>query len=400
MTKKRFLTKLVLVLLFVTLLLPNLVVSAFATGEEVVGETTYVRVGVVTNQSINFREKASTSSRIIKTLKKGNEVIILEEGKEWLKVMYESDEGYVYKEYVEIRQPKGIITASSLNVRVDATTESQYIDTVYIGMKVIILDEVKTDDPINPIWYKVLYLDDKVGYVSAKYVKLQTNVSGTYKTIGKVNASALNVRDNPGVYSAIVGWVPEGTYAAIVEKRKLDDFYVDWYKVEYGNNKSGWIAGKFVEELEWEQLSTAKTSSGAKTSRNKNMKLACDALTATIVWPGETFSWIATIGSCSSMKGYQLATVYVNGKKEEGYGGGVCQVSTTMNMAVKRAGIPTNAKLHSLPVSYAKKEDEASVSYPNLDFSFVNTLEVPILIEMSANWGNVISSIYIPIEGK
>ena len=400
MTKKRFLTKLVLVLLFVTLLLPNLVVSAFATGEEVVGETTYVRVGVVTNQSINFREKASTSSRIIKTLKKGNEVIILEEGKEWLKVMYESDEGYVYKEYVEIRQPKGIITASSLNVRVDATTESQYIDTVYIGMKVIILDEVKTDDPINPIWYKVLYLDDKVGYVSAKYVKLQTNVSGTYKTIGKVNASALNVRDNPGVYSAIVGWVPEGTYAAIVEKRKLDDFYVDWYKVEYGNNKSGWIAGKFVEELEWEQLSTAKTSSGSKTSRNKNMKLACDALTATIVWPGETFSWIATMGSCSSMKGYQLATVYVNGKKEEGYGGGVCQVSTTMNMAVKRAGIPTNAKLHSLPVSYAKKEDEASVSYPNLDFSFVNTLEVQILIEMSANWGNVISSIYIPIEGK
>lgn len=400
MTKKRFLTKLVLVLLLVTLLLPNLVVSAFATGEEVVGETTYVRVGVVTNQSLNLREKASTSSRVIRTLKKGTEVIILEEGKEWLKVMHESDEGYVYKQYVEIRQPKGIITASSLNVRVDATTESQYIDTVYIGMKVIILDEVKTDDPINPIWYEVLYLDDKVGYVSAKYVKLQTNVSGTYKTMGRINASALNVRDNPGVYSAIVGWVPEGTYVAIVEKRKLDDFYVDWYKVEYGNNKSGWIAGKFVEELEWEQLSTAKTSSGSKTGRNKNMKLACDALTATIVWPGETFSWIATMGSCSSMKGYQLATVYVNGKKEEGYGGGVCQVSTTMNMAVKKAGIPTNAQLHSLPVSYAKKEDEASVSYPNLDFSFVNTLEVPILIEMSANWGKVTSSIYVPIEGK
>lgn len=400
MTKKRFLTKLVLVLLLVTLLLPNLVVSAFATGEEVVGETTYVRVGVVTNQSLNLREKASTSSRVIRTLKKGTEVIILEEGKEWLKVMHESDEGYVYKQYVEIRQPKGIITASSLNVRVDATTESQYIDTVYIGMKVIILDEVKTDDPINPIWYEVLYLDDKVGYVSAKYVKLQTNVSGTYKTMGRINASALNVRDNPGVYSAIVGWVPEGTYVAIVEKRKLDDFYVDWYKVEYGNNKSGWIAGKFVEELEWEQLSTAKTSSGSKTGRDKNMRLACDALTATILWPGETFSWIATMGSCSSMKGYQLATVYVNGKKEEGYGGGVCQVSTTMNMAVKKAGISTNAQLHSLPVSYAKKEDEASVSYPNLDFSFVNTLEVPILIEMSANWGKVTSSIYVPIEGK
>ena len=400
MTKKRFLTKLVLVLLTVTLLLPNLVVSAFATGEEVVGETTYVRVGVVTNQSINFREKAGTSSRIIRSLKKGTEVIILEDGDEWLKVMHESDEGYVYKKYVEIRQPKGIITATSLNVRVDATTESQYIDIVYIGMKVIILDEVKTDDPINPVWYEVLYLDDKVGYVSAKYVKLQTDVSGTYKTVGRIKASALNVRNRPGFSSDIVDSIQEESYVAIVEKRRLDDFYGDWYKIEYGENKVGWVAGLFVEELEWEKLSTAKTSSGSKNGRDKNMKLACDALTATIVWPGETFSWIATMGSCSSMKGYQLATVYVNGKKEEGYGGGVCQVSTTMNMAVKRAGIPTNAKLHSLPVSYAKKEDEASVSYPNLDFSFVNTLEVPILIEMSANWGKVTSSIYVPIEDK
>lgn len=267
-------------------------------------------------------------------------------------------------------------------------------------MNVIILDEVHTDDVANPVWYKVLYLDDKIGYVSARYVKLQTNISGAYKTIGKVKASALNVRNRPGFSSEIVDWIPEESYVAIVEIRRLDDFYGDWYKVEYGENKVGWVAGLFVEKLEWEKQSTAKTTSGSKTGRNKNMKLACDALTSTIVWPGEKFSWLATMGSCSSNKGYQLATVYVNGKKEEGYGGGVCQVSTTMNMAVKRAEIPTNANLHSLPVSYAKKEDEASVSYPNLDFSFVNTLEVPILIEMVANWGSVTCNIYVPNDDK
>lgn len=114
MTKKRFLTRLVLVLLSVTLLLPNFGVVAFATEGEVIGETTYVRVGVVTNSSLNFREGASTSSKIIRNLKKGTEVIILEEGEEWLRVLHESDEGYVYKSYIEIRQPKGIITATSL----------------------------------------------------------------------------------------------------------------------------------------------------------------------------------------------------------------------------------------------------------------------------------------------
>lgn len=52
-------------------------------------------------------------------------------------------------------------------------------------------------------------------------------------------------------------------------------------------------------------------------------------------------------------------------KRQKGIGGGVCQVSTTVNMAVKSAGIKTNARQHSLPVSYASREDEATVSFGN-----------------------------------
>ena len=124
------------------------------------------------------------------------------------------------------------------------------------------------------------------------------------------------------------------------------------------------------------------------------MKLAGKALTGTIVMPGEEFSWCDTMGSCSAAKGYKIATVYINGKVDEGTGGGVCQVSTTFNMAVKKAGIPTNASQHSLPVSYAKREDEASVSYPYLDFSFTNTLTTPILVEFVTNNGKVTCNIY------
>ena len=101
------------------------------------------------------------------------------------------------------------------------------------------------------------------------------------------------------------------------------------------------------------------------------------------------------MGSCSADKGYLNATVYVNGKISEGAGGGVCQVSTTFNMAIKKLEIPTNARKHSLPVSYARREDEASVSYPYVDFSFTNVLEKPILVEFVSNNGTVICNIYI-----
>lgn len=142
------------------------------------------------------------------------------------------------------------------------------------------------------------------------------------------------------------------------------------------------------------KASTSSPNSGQ--NRNFNMSLACSTLTGTIVLPGETFSWIETMASCSASKGYLTAPIYVNGVRSEGAGGGVCQVSTTFNMAVKKLNISTNAHQHSLPVAYAKRSDEASVSYPYWDFSFENTLNTPILIEFVSKKGTVTCNIYIP----
>ena len=100
------------------------------------------------------------------------------------------------------------------------------------------------------------------------------------------------------------------------------------------------------------------------------------------------------MGNCSLNKGFSIATVYNNGQVSEGAGGGVCQVSTTTNMAIKKLDIPTNARQHSLPVSYAARKDEASVSYPNVDFSFTNTLDTPILVELVSKHGTVVCNVY------
>lgn len=394
MAKKRFLTKLITMLLLVTILLPSFFTIAGATSAEAANKTTYVQKGVVTASNLNFRTEASISSKVIKVLPQGTTVIIIEEQGDWLKVEYEGDEGYLFKSYVEKLLARGITTATSLNVRSKPTVNSQSLALIYKGTKVSILEEIETDDESNPVWFKISYLNGATGYVSKRYVNVLTNPDGTYRNVGVTTAKLLNVRADATLFSKVITRLYEGSNVIILDSKETNDYYKKWYKVNY-DGQVGWIAGKYLEEQEWTLAAKASTSSPSSgKNRNHNMSLACSTLTGTIVMPGEKFSWIETMGSCSAAKGFLTATVYVNGIVSEGAGGGVCQVSTTFNMAIKKLGISTKASKHSLPVSYAKREDEASVSYPYVDFSFTNTLEVPILVEFESNNGTVVCNIY------
>lgn len=105
------------------------------------------------------------------------------------------------------------------------------------------------------------------------------------------------------------------------------------------------------------------------------------------------------MGACSKEDGYKESTVFKNGKRAKGYGGGVCQVSTTINIAIKNAGIKTNAIKHCLPVSYATRELEATVAYPSVDFSFVNSKKSDIMLELTAKNGSCTCNVYMWIKG-
>lgn len=138
---------------------------------------------------------------------------------------------------------------------------------------------------------------------------------------------------------------------------------------------------------EWNLLSTATTQASANTNRDINISIASGFINETILKPGEKFNFWDIVGECTYDKGYKDATVYKNGKKSTGIGGGVCQVSTTVNIAAKNAGIATNARQHSLPVSYASREDEATVAFGCQNFTFTNTTGKTIKILMSSGEG-------------
>lgn len=69
--------------------------------------------------------------------------------------------------------------------------------------------------------------------------------------------------------------------------------------------------------------------------RQTNIKLTCSSLNGTIVKAGETFSFCNTVGKATADRGYQKAKIFdADGNVILGYGGGNCQVSSTLYNAI------------------------------------------------------------------
>jgi vancomycin resistance protein YoaR len=112
-------------------------------------------------------------------------------------------------------------------------------------------------------------------------------------------------------------------------------------------------------------------------NRVSNVALTSQRLHATLVAPGEDFSFNRAVGEISRNTGYKPAYVISGGRTVLGDGGGVCQVSTTTFRAALNAGLPiTKWKAHSYRVGYYEQNSQpgfdATVYSPSTDLSFRN----------------------------
>ncbi len=121
-------------------------------------------------------------------------------------------------------------------------------------------------------------------------------------------------------------------------------------------------------------------------NRTINLKLACAAIHDIEVLPGEIFSFNQTVGPRTPQKGYTKAITFLAGQQIYSYGGGVCQVSSTLYNAVQNAGLQTLERYaHSLPVNYVPSEMDATVAYGSKDYRFLNNTDRTILIYCAIN---------------
>lgn len=129
--------------------------------------------------------------------------------------------------------------------------------------------------------------------------------------------------------------------------------------------------------------------------RAHNISLAASKINGKILKPGEEFSFNNTTGKTGVSQGFKNAPVIVKGKLEDGIGGGVCQVSSTLYNAALYAGMDiTSRRNHSIPSAYVPHGRDATVYYGSIDFRFKNPYNHPIYVQAYGSGGYMVAKIY------
>lgn len=117
-------------------------------------------------------------------------------------------------------------------------------------------------------------------------------------------------------------------------------------------------------------------------ARITNINVATSRINGTVLYPGDEFSVNETILYRNKENGYEKAGSYEGGQTVQTYGGGVCQVSTTLYNAVILSELEiTDRRNHSMTVAYVPLSMDAMIADGIQDFKFKNNTEYPIYLE-------------------
>ena len=130
-------------------------------------------------------------------------------------------------------------------------------------------------------------------------------------------------------------------------------------------------------------LGTYTTDFGTSSAgRAQNVRNGASKINGHVLYPGEQFSVYEAVNPFTAENGYELAGSYENGTTVQTYGGGICQVSTTLYNAVIRAELAIDERFcHSMIVSYVKPSMDAAIAGTYKDLKFTNNYDFPIYIE-------------------
>jgi len=115
-----------------------------------------------------------------------------------------------------------------------------------------------------------------------------------------------------------------------------------------------------------------------------NIRLASDVINGILVKPQEIFSFNKYVGPGEKADGYKESTIIANGVFVNGYGGGICQVSSTLYNAVLLANLPIveryNHSVYGEATKYVPLGQDAAIFYGFKNLRFKNNSDHTIVI--------------------
>lgn len=149
-------------------------------------------------------------------------------------------------------------------------------------------------------------------------------------------------------------------------------------------------AQNLKEHLFTDVLSTYATRVGGSSNRAVNIGLATEKCNGAILPSGSVFSFNNAVGEQTEETGFKKDNAILNGQIVQAYGGGICQVSSTIFAAALYANLEIVERWnHDFVSSYIPAGVDAAVAWDELDLQIANSRSYPIRIDVSFEDGNL-----------
>lgn len=145
-----------------------------------------------------------------------------------------------------------------------------------------------------------------------------------------------------------------------------------------------------ADHLFKDRLATYTTQAAGISNRTMNISLAAEKCNGTVLLANDVFSFNNMVGEQTAETGFQMANGILNGQIVQVYGGGICQVSSTIFAAALYANLEIVERWnHDFVSSYIPAGVDAAVAWAALDFRFANNNAYPLKMEVSYVNGNL-----------
>lgn len=143
---------------------------------------------------------------------------------------------------------------------------------------------------------------------------------------------------------------------------------------------------------------------GKYTNRAFNIETNVLYINGHSIAPGAQFSFNETVGPRTAENGFRKAPTLFLGELKDEFGGGTCQVSSTLHAAALLAGLKIIKRTpHSRASTYIGKGLDATVAYPDLDLVIQNPYSTSVFIytsiEINEEHPDVEYGLVITIQG-
>lgn len=203
----------------------------------------YLRMGIVTNPTLNIRTAPGVNNDVIGKYYNGNRIGFLEIDGDWGR----TPDGWVCLDYVYLEGDSGFggmygwVNATALNIRTGPGMQYPVVGNLQRGDRISILAQVKVG---NSYWGCTSLGWVHMAYISSTQPAAPATpppvvVPGIGFGTGYVNNSYLNVRVGPGTIYPVITTFHYGDVVTIME-------VVDVNGVYWGRTSAGWVCMNYI----------------------------------------------------------------------------------------------------------------------------------------------------------